>query len=427
MSKKKIEEIKKYCFEVLILDPNGKSEIVSPKSLVYGLMSTEKLWDDAKRIENEGNYSISNGAIDLKIKPVDTSSTLYDLIEAGFLIKIISSDFTKLEKFRHLFVIHLRRRLSFEHIRILTDDISTEISNKAYPLINELENLLRRYISKFFTQKIGLDWREKAVPDKVIEKTKMRTGNESVFSNIVQTDLTLIDFDDLGEIIYKHKLGFNRPQNLADSLVSITTIEELDKLKADLDSNYNRFFKENFKDKEFDKKWKQLFKVRNKVAHNNLFVLQDLETIVSLHKELKDIILTAESKIDDFKFSVEEQVAIRETISEKEDKKENKTNLKVLGKIDISEFEKDDYESPFEIITEEEFMKTLERAERLIKTSHFKYVGLKSFITKLLGSKGYSFGPSYALANILKEQEKVDIYDVEDEVSFWPVKAIRKI
>jgi hypothetical protein len=62
MSKKKIEEIKKYCFEVLILDPNGKSEIVSPKSLVYGLMSTEKLWDDAKSIENEGNYSISDGA-----------------------------------------------------------------------------------------------------------------------------------------------------------------------------------------------------------------------------------------------------------------------------------------------------------------------------------------------------------------------------
>ena len=148
----------------------------------------------------------------------------------------------------------------------------------------------------------------------------MRTGNESVFSNIVQTDLTLIDFDDLGEIIYKHKLGFNRPQNLADSLVSITTIEELDKLKADLDSNYNRFFKENFKDKEFDKKWKQLFKVRNKVAHNNLFVLKDLETTVSLHKELKEIILTAESKIDDFKFSVEEQVAIRETISEKDKK-----------------------------------------------------------------------------------------------------------
>lgn len=427
MSKKTSKESKEYSFEVLILDPNGKSEILSPKSLVYGLMSTEKLWDNAKSVEKEGAYSIIDGTIQLKIKPVDTSSTLYDLIEAGFLIKITSENFEKLEKFRHLFVIHLRKRLAFEHIRILTDDISTEISNKAYPLINELENLLRRYISKFFTQKIGLDWWEKAVPDKVIAKTKMRTGNESVFSNIVQTDLTLIDFDDLGEIIYKHKLGFNRPQNLAESLVSINTIEELEKLKADLDSNYNRFFKQNFKDKDFDKKWKQLFKVRNKVAHNNLFVLDDLTTTVSLHKELKEIILTAESKIDDFKFSVEEQVAIRETISEKDEKTENKPNVKILGKVDLSEFDKDEDEPQFEIITEEEFMKVLERAERSVKLSHFKYVGLKSFITKLLGSKGYSFGPSYALANILKEQNKVEIYDVEDDMSYWPVKAIRKI
>ncbi|MFD2697952.1 hypothetical protein ACFSQ0_08115 [Mesonia sediminis] len=422
MTKKKTEN--EYCFEVLILDPNGKSEILSPKSLVYGIMSTEKLWSNAKSVEKNGEFSILDGEIELKIKPVDTSSTLYDLIEAGFVIKVKSENFEKLERFRLLFVIHLRNRLSFEHIRILTDDVSTEISNKAYPLINELENLLRRYISKFFTQKIGLDWWQKAVPDKVIDKTKMRTGNENVFSNIVQTDLTLIDFDDLGEIIYKHKLGFNRPQNLADSLSQVNTIEELEKLKADLDSNYNRFFKENFKDKGFDKKWKQLFKIRNKVAHNNLFVIDDLNNTVSLHDELKEIILNAESKIDEFKFSVEEQVAIREKISDKAENSESIESPKVLGKIDLSEYERD--EQPlFDVITEEDFFKELERAENSLKYNHLTYVGLKSFITKLLGSKGYAYGPSYALANILKEQNKVEIYDVEDPASYWPVKAIK--
>lgn len=424
MTKKEKES--DYCFEVLILDPNGKSEILSPKSLVYGIMSTEKLWSNAKSVEKKGEFSIVDGEIELKIKPVDTSSTLYDLIEAGFVIKVKSMNFEKLERFRLLFVIHLRNRLSFEHIRVLTDDISTEISNKAYPLINELENLLRRYISKFFTQKIGLDWWQKAVPDKVIDKTKMRTGNENVFSNIVQTDLTLIDFDDLGEIIYKHKLGFNRPQNLADSLSQVNTLEELEKLKADLDSNYNRFFKENFKDKGFDKKWKQLFKIRNKVAHNNLFVVEDLNNTISLHDELKEIILNAESKIDEFKFSVEEQVAIREKISDKAEKSESLESPKVLGKIDLSDYERDD-EPLFDVITEEEFFKELDRAENSLNYNHLTYVGLKSFITKLLGSKGYAFGPSYALANILKEQEKVEIYDVEDQASYWPVKAIKRI
>jgi len=415
---------KEYTFEIVIIDPNGKSEIQSPKSLVYGLLSTEKIWISAKDKEEKGKYSIEDNGLTIKIKPLDTASTLYDLIEAGFLLKVVSSDFERIEQFRLPFLIHLRNRLAFSHIRILTDDISTEISNKAYPLINELENLLRRYISKFFTQKIGLDWWTKAVPDRVIDKTKLRQENENVFSKLVETDLTLIDFDDLGEIIYKHKLGFNRPENLIENLFKIETVEELNKLKSDLDSNYNRFFKQNFKDLDFDKKWKQLFKIRNKVAHNNLFVIDDLNNTLSLHNDLKTIILNAEEKIDDFKFSLEEQVAIREIIRETKSYAEKIESPKILGKIDLPEPTIE--ESVFETISEADFIKELEYAEKTLKYNNLKYVGLKSFITKILGQKGYSFGTSYALANILKEQGIVDIYDVEDNTSYWPVKAIRK-
>lgn len=422
---------KEYCFEILIIDPNGKSEILSPKSLVYGLLSTEKLWTNAKNQEEKGKHSIEDEDLSIKIKPLDTASTLYDLIEAGFLIKVTSTKFEKIERFRYLLLVHLRNRLAFAHIRVLTDDISTEISNKTYPLINELENLLRRYVSKFFTQKIGLDWWTKAVPDRVIDKTKMRSDNENVFSPLIQTDLTLIDFDDLGEIIYKHKLGFNRPENLLENLLRIQTIEELDKLKSDLDSNYNRFFKQHFKDLDFDKKWKQLFKIRNKVAHNNLFVIDDLNTTVKLHKDLKNIILNAEEKIDDFKFSIEEQVAIREIISEtKKEYSEKLQGPKIVGKVEIglsSTPNKEDFEPIFGAISEIDFINELNNAESSLKTNNLKYVGLKSFVTRILGNQGYSFGTSYALANILKDQGKVDIYDIDEEQSYWPVKAIRTI
>lgn len=417
---------REYTFEILIIDHNGKSEISSPKSLVHGLLSTEKLWDNAKN--SEDNSSITDGDLSLKIKTLDTSSALYDLIEAGFLIKVKSKKSDKLESFRYPFLVHLRKRLSFEHIRILTDDISTDISNQIYPLINELETLLRRYIAKFFTQKIGIDWWEKAVPDKVIEKTKLRTKNETVFSTIVQTDLTLIDFDDLGEIIYKHKLGFNRPNNLMDSILKINSVEDLDKLKADLDSNYNRFFKQNFKDFDFDKKWMQLFAIRNKVAHNNLFVQADLSTTIELHKELKTIIIQAEEKINEFRFSVEEQVAIREAISEtSKNEIEGQLNIKVVGQIDLDSIETQSKEIPKlnNIISEEVFIQELKIAEDTLSSNNLKYVGLKSFVTKILGQKGYSYGSTYALANILKEQGKVDIYDLDDDFSYYPIKAIK--
>lgn len=320
--------------------------------------------------------------------------------------------------------------MRFEHIRILTDDISTEISNKIYPLINELENILRRYLAKFFTQKVGLDWWKQAVPDKVIEKTKMRQDNENVFSKIVETDMTLIDFNDLGEIIYKHKLGFNKPENLTDKILSINSVEELQKLKQDLDGNYNRFFKQHFKDFSFDSKWKQLFQLRNKVAHNNLFIKPDLENAQNLHKEIKDIILKAEDKIDDFRFSVEEQEAMIKTSSSNitpippiDD--QIPPNIKIVGKIDLPE----KLDNNFEIISEDNLLKELTRAEDSLKYKNLTFIGLKSFVTNVLASKGYSFGPTYAQINVLKDKGKIEIYDVENENenSTWPVKAIRLV
>jgi hypothetical protein len=419
---------KDYTFELLIIDPNGNSEIQSTKSLLYGLLSTEKLWENPEEIDDKGKKYIKDKNLSLRIKPVDTSSVLYNLYESAFIIKATCNDFEKLEKFRYPLVLHLKSRLRFDHIRILTDDVSTEISNKIYPLINELENILRRYLAKFFTQKVGLDWWKQAVPDKVIEKTKLRQDNETVFSKIVETDMTLIDFNDLGEIIYKHKLGFNKPENLMDKILSINSEDELQKLKQDLDGNYNRFFKQHFKDFNFDKKWKLLFQLRNKVAHNNLFIQPDLDSANELYNEIKDIVIKAENKIDDFRFSVEEQEAMIKTsnaLIESDQSKESNISgigIKVIGKIDLP----NKLDNNFEIISEDELLRELMRAEDSLKTKGLTFIGLKSFVTNVLGSKGYSFGPTYAQVNVLKDKGKIEIYDIEDvEFSNWPVKAIR--
>lgn len=419
---------KDYTFELLIIDPNGNSEIQSTKSLLYGLLSTEKLWESPEEIDDKGKKYIKDKNLNLRIKPVDTSSVLYNLYESAFIIKTTCNDFEKLEKFRYPLVLHLKSRLRFDHIRILTDDVSTEISNKIYPLINELENILRRYLAKFFTQKVGLDWWKQAVPDKVIEKTKLRQDNETVFSKIVETDMTLIDFNDLGEIIYKHKLGFNKPENLVDKILSINSEDELQKLKQDLDGNYNRFFKQHFKDFNFDKKWKLLFQLRNKVAHNNLFIQPDLDSANELYKEIKDIVIKAENNIDDFRFSVEEQEAMIKTSNafiELDQSKESTISgigIKVIGKIDLPTT----LDNNFEIISEGELLRELMRAEDSLKAKGLSFIGLKSFVTNVLGSKGYSFGPTYAQVNVLKDKGKIEIYDIEDvEFSNWPVKAIR--
>ena len=54
---------KKYHFELLIIDQNGNSEIQSQNSLLHGLLSTEKLWDNPKEMISKNQKIIQDGDI----------------------------------------------------------------------------------------------------------------------------------------------------------------------------------------------------------------------------------------------------------------------------------------------------------------------------------------------------------------------------
>lgn len=431
-----MESPEEYLFELIAIDKNGQTSITTADSLIYGLLFTEKLWRRPETQEAGGVKTISDSGqgIQVKIQPVDTSATLNDLIEVAFLIKIKGVDFVQIERFRYQFLLHLKGRLQFTNIRILRDDISTRIANEIYPLINRVENLLRRYLIKFFIQKIGVDWWEVTAPKSMAEKISLRKTNEKIFNQFVDTDVTLIDFDELGELIYKQTSGFNKQENIVNRIINTNSLDELQVLKQEVQGNYTKYFKESFQDKNFDKKWKALFEIRNKVAHNNLFVAQDLETARTLVEDLSNIIDDAESKIGEFRFSIEEQVAIRqatieavEAAKEEQDTKAKqleKLGIKVHGKIALPEKK---YDKPFEVISEEELLKELEIAEKTLVSNNLTYVGLKSFVTKILGNKGYSTGTTYSLVNIMRDKGLVEIYDVQDENLPFPAKAIRRV
>lgn len=424
-----------YSFEILVIDKNGQTNITTDESLMHGLLFSESLWSKKQIIEKNGAKIIIDEELDLELQfqTVDTSSALNDLIESAFIVRVLGNNFEKIEAFRIDLLIHLRKKLSFTNIRILRDDVSTKISNDIYPLINRVENLLRRYLVKFFTQKIGVDWWEITAPRTLIDKINLRKGNEKIFSTLVDTDVTLIDFNDLGELIYKQTTGFNTQENIIDRVMRSESIEDLSHLKQELQGNYTKYFKEAFQKNNFDKKWKDLFEIRNKVAHNNLFVQKDLNLSMQLVEELTKVINDAESKIDEFKFSIEEQEALRqatiEAVKEAEiqnETRENPFGLKVIGNIDLSNYEFDrESQHPFKIITQEELIQELQLAEKTLRDNNLRYVGLKAFVKKILGSKGYSYGPTYSLVNILRDKEMIEIYDVNDESSSWPVKAVR--
>ena len=56
--------------------------------------------------------------------------------------------------------------------QIIWDDISKYYSIQAYPLIHEIENLMRKLITKFMIHNVGLSWTKDSVPKEFSEALK---------------------------------------------------------------------------------------------------------------------------------------------------------------------------------------------------------------------------------------------------------------
>ena len=454
-----------FTFELLCIDP---ADINSQKGFIHALSYSKEVWNGKSPIitqdKNGQSYIKGEDGMQLTVLPVDTSKIITDLVEAAFVLRIESKYFETLEPYRQRLLKHLRETLKFAHLRILKDDISAEIANQLYPKINSVENLLRRYLIKFFFQRVGMNWWEVTATPKMIDKVKNRQRNRSnQFSYFINSDIEFADFDDLGLLIYKQSTGFNDPERVLEMLDQVSTVEELNELKGNLQGNYTKYFKTFFRDKNFEKLWKDMSKIRNKVAHQATFFHSELKKGKDLSAELTRIITEAEKHIDEIVLSLKEKQAIHQANidivrEEEEEAKEQEaqevmagsraptdmprgdiqdeinhsdydnrvklTGPKVLGKIKLEHKVKTYHKTAapgYIVITEEEIISHLEEA---LSLNYTDYVGLKWFVTQFLANKGYAIGTTYSLVNILIEQEAIILYDKESPDGHM-IKAVR--
>lgn len=430
-----------YTFEIYCIEPE---DIKNVKAFSKALSFSDNLWNGNEPIEkNESNISLTQEdlGISLTIMPLDTDKMVTDYIETAFIVTVTSDNFENLESFRIRILKHLKAKLGFDHLRVLRDDISTKIANDLYPKINEIENLLRRYLTKFFLQRIGIKWWEVSANSKMLDKVKLRQKDRrDEFTNYISTDIEYADFDDLGTLIYKQSSGFNKPEQALEELLSIDTLEKFEEFKSELKGNYIKYFKENFQEKNFEKLWVELFGIRNKVAHHGTFYLHELERGFTLYDQLKAIITSAEDKIDEVVLSIEDKVALRNRsidilTEEQEDNTVNKTTsfnrdehskgsnigVTIVGKIDLPEKRNVTYKG-HTVLTEEELFHLLQEAEEIESN---EFIGLKWFVTQFLADRNFSIGFSYSLINILAEKGELELYDVQ-AYGGYDIKAIRK-
>ena len=79
----------------------------------------------------------------------------------------------------------------------LYDGISLYYSNLAYPLIFEIENLMRKLITKFMLTNVGVNWIKDRIPDDV--KNSINSSNKDL------TYLHNIDFIQLKNFLFSEK------------------------------------------------------------------------------------------------------------------------------------------------------------------------------------------------------------------------------
>lgn len=169
-------------------------------------------------------------------------------------------------------------------VQTLWDGVGLELSQQAYPIIYEIENTLRKLLSKFMLSKVGLSWHKQSIPKEV--KESIRTPGEKETTNCLYE----ADFIQLSSFLFR-KYSRKEVTKYLDEL-SKRKLDEKIELK-DLDdyiprSNWERYFSEILSSEQafIENRWEKIYELRCKVAHNKTFTFADLEELKRLVGEL---------------------------------------------------------------------------------------------------------------------------------------------
>ncbi len=281
-------------FRLLIADEKPHETCNSTQDLVFLIASIGSLWKDI-RVKNS-TISDSQTSIRISVKSNLDQASENNQLEYCFEM-FISGNYDDLEPLR-LNILQVLANYGFSNIYVVTDEVSQSIATKIYPKINKLESALRSYLLEFFILRLGVKWADVTFNPEMKIKVNKRKNNETLFSKFIDNRAFLVDFHELGQIIFTLSSGAVDKQSILSKIKEMDrTPEAVDKLRREVEPNYVKYFSEHFKNRKFQNKWEKLEKIRHKVAHNNLFVDADLKEVTTLHEELSEIIIDAGSSL----------------------------------------------------------------------------------------------------------------------------------
>ena len=157
-----------------------------------------------------------------------------------FHIAIGCQDADNIETFEELLksIRSMLFRLSSKEPQVLWNDVGLHYAKESYPAIYELENLMRKLITKFMLTSIGLAWTKETIPSEVLKSIKVKT--QVAESNYLHQ----VDFIQLSNFLFKPYTTGNTVKILKSVDTSTSpdqlNLEELRKLIPK--SNWERYF-----------------------------------------------------------------------------------------------------------------------------------------------------------------------------------------
>jgi hypothetical protein len=274
-----------YKIEILVLFEKSKTKCKTASSIKNLIQSDSEISISGNKI----NFNKNEYAINIRTGKDGDKAHAFFVLTVRCNSEALLDDYSSLIR-----SIKSSLYLVSKDVHITWDDLILYYSVRAYPILYRIENAMRLLITKFMLTNVGLGWTKDRVPVEVKESIKKENDDTNYLNNV--------DFIQLANFLFSE----NFPKHKEDTIQKLKGAKDLsalniEEVKALLpESNWNKFFEPlvGCEGEYLKKRWKKLYDLRCKVAHNKTFNKNDLAEVKSLTQELEPILEKAISSLD---------------------------------------------------------------------------------------------------------------------------------
>lgn len=268
-------------------------------AIIYNLKGNDRL-----NFQNDSAFHFNDKNFHLEIKDVrKEESATHKSCNLIFSTKDVTENVAGALEFL-LFEAEITstlKQIQHESLKIIENSAAAYLAKESYILINKTENQMRKLITLFMTASVGPSWEENNTPENVEESVK---NKEKLKEDTTANLLFYVDFIQLSAFLFKAYQTIDNNELYAKLNKNEISLDEI-RERLIPRSNWTRYFQSymSTSDVHITKKWKELYDLRNSVAHNRNINESDFNSIKELTHSLGRIIDKAITKVNEIQLT----------------------------------------------------------------------------------------------------------------------------